>query len=341
MSDSSSRSSETLTNPADSGLVPSSGPSWLARLRSRLGFQEAPTIRDALEEALQAEGNGTEVFAPQERDMLLRMLRFGELRVVDVMVPRADIIAIEEDASLAELLRLFREGGHSRIPVYSDTLDDLRGMIHIKDLVGWLFEQSTSVDGDGGVKANGVTADPTKAPDPIDLAHIDLSRPLSVAKIRRSVLFVPPSMPALNLFLRMQATRNHLAMVVDEYGGTDGLISIEDLVEQIVGEIEDEHDEGDEVLVVQESAATLIASARTPVADLEQRLGVKLMDEEDEEDFDTLGGLVFALLDHVPQRGEIVSHPTGIEFEILEADPRRIKRIKIDLRGLKSTGVSA
>ena len=310
--------------------LPAPATNWLTRLRERLGFEDADkrAIRDVLDKALRAEGEGGQVLAPQQRDMLLRIVRFGELRVADVMVPRADINAVDEQAPLSELLQVFQQAGHSRIPLYRETLDDLRGMVHIKDLMGWLVEQAST----GPVVAT--TAAHAETPmhfSAIDLTKADLSQPISATKMRRQVLFVPPSMPALNLLLRMQSTRVHLAMVVDEYGGTDGLVSIEDLVEQIVGEIEDEHDD-DEDLIQGDAATGYVALARTPVSDLEQKLGLKLVtDPRQAEDFDTIGGLVVALIGRVPVRGELIHHPSGLEFEILDADPRRIKKLRIHL----------
>lgn len=298
---------------------------WLSRIKSRLGFDGTPTARELLVEALKADSTSTQAFAPLERQMLQRILRFGELRVEDVMVPRADIVAIEESASLADLLEVFRQAGHSRIPVYHETLDDLRGMIHIKDLVRWLVEQTEQ-------PADVADGDAKSALLRLDLSRLDLTAPIGSARIRRSLLFVPPSMPALNLFLRMQSTRNHLALVVDEYGGTDGLVSIENLVEQVVGEIEDEHDDATESTITESGPGILIATGRTSIADLEKRLGVTLADEEETEDFDTVGGMIFAMIGRVPVRGEIVHHRAGLEFEVLEADPRRIKKLKVHRR---------
>jgi CBS domain containing-hemolysin-like protein len=298
--------------------------SWVQRLRSRLGFEQPLSPRETLEHMIGGEGQGEKSFAPQERAMLLRALRFGELRVDDVMVPRADIVAIDVSSSLYELLDVFKKAGHSRIPVFAETLDDLRGMVHIKDLVAWMMERA---GGDTGAKD---AALPELAA--LDMSRIDLSTPIGAARILRAVLYVPPSMPALNLLLRMQSTRVHLAMVVDEYGGTDGLVSIEDLVEQIVGEIEDEHDDAETDLIAGDLATGLVASARAPIADLERIVGVKLVDADDEEDFDTLAGLVFSLVGRVPVRGEVVRHPSGIEFEVLDADPRRIKKLKVHYR---------
>jgi CBS domain containing-hemolysin-like protein len=303
---------------------------WLSALRSRLGLQGAPTLRDTIEGALRQEAATTSAFSAEERQMMLRMLRFGALRVIDIMVPRADIIALDETEPLCELLRTFEEGGISRIPTFNETLDDPRGMVHIKDVLAWLIEE-------GGVKLSD-TADATAGtngtkPKPVDLnlAAIDLTRPISVAKIRRPVLFVPPSMPAMNLLIRMQTTRIHMALVVDEYGGTDGLVTIEDLVEQVVGEIEDEHDEAEVAHITKDAKGVMSASARTPIAELEAMLGRRVVTEDEAEEVDTLGGLVFSILGRVPVRGEIVRHThTGLEFEVLDADPRRVKKLRID-----------
>ncbi len=301
------------------------GRGWMSSLKARFGLAGAPTLRDTFEDALRDEAKTAEVFSQQERDMLLRLLHVGRLRIDDVMVPRADIIAIDEGASVNELLHLFEDAGVSRIPVFQETLDDIRGMIHIKDLVPWMM-----------VRANGgsteIKDDADDSAASFDLGRVDLSEAISTTKILRPTLFVPPSMPVMNLLLRMQSTRGHLAIVVDEYGGTDGLVSIEDLVEQIVGEIEDEHDEDEEEYLAGEISQGLIASARTPVHELEERLGLLLLDDEDAEDIDTLGGLVFALVGRVPVRGELVRHPKNIEFEVLDADPRRIKKLKVHVR---------
>jgi CBS domain containing-hemolysin-like protein len=314
---------------------------WLNRLMTRLGFQEAPTMRGVLERALDEASHGGLTLAPPQRDMLLRTMRFGELRVDDVMVPRADIIAIDENATLGELLAEFRRAEHSRLPVYHETLDDLRGMVHVKDLVAWIVDTAQGrqpVEPNGSGDPHGVLASVTSE----QLAKVNLSLPVKAVKFRRSVLFVPPSMPAINLLLRMQSTHVHLAMVVDEYGGTDGLVSIEDLVEQIVGEIEDEHDEDDEGLVVDDPALGLVASARAPIAELEARLGVTLVEAEMAGEIDTLGGLIATIAGRVPVKGELIPHPAGLEFQVLEADPRRVRKVKvIDRRETASEPMSS
>ena len=290
---------------------------WLASLRARFGLAGPQTLRDTLEEALkEADRNGT-AFSTAERDMFFRLLRFGAMRVDDVMVPRADIIALDESAPLSELVRVFKEAGVSRIPVFRETLDDPSGMVHIKDLFSYLVD---------GAATRGAAPAPAAE---VSFGKADLRQPISAAKVRRSVLYVPPSMLAMNLLIRMQATRIHMALVVDEFGGTDGLVTIEDLVEQVVGDIEDEHDVAEAANIVEDAKNGIIARARTPVRELEERLAVGLLTPEEEADIETLGGLVANIAGRVPVRGEFVRHPSGIEFEVLDADPRRVKRLKI------------
>ena len=327
--------------------APSSG-SWLTALRARLGLAPSTTLRDTVEDALRSSLDGT-AFSPAEREMLQRTLRFGTLRVDDIMVPRSDIIAVDENEPLGTLLRTFDDAGVSRIPVFHETLDDPRGMVHIKDLLRWLMGDASGRPATEGrpstiaartkpgdtlplpltahttVRINGATRDLPRA----DLGKADLAKSIAASKLRRPVLFVPASMPVTSLLIRMQSTRIHMALVVDEYGGTDGLVTIEDLVEQIVGEIEDEHDEVEAANITVDAQSGVTATARTPVKELEDQLKLKLLSPEQEDEIDTLGGLVFALVGHVPARGEMVSHPSGIEFEVLDADARRIKRLKI------------
>jgi CBS domain containing-hemolysin-like protein len=325
--------------PGASGEPGSKLPSWLAGLRSRLGFRPKPTVRETLEAMLKQEAKDAGSFSAEESKMLLGLLRFGASRVEEIMVPRADITAVEENEPLRELVLTFEEAGISRIPIYHETLDDPRGMIHIKDLFRWI---SAEVAGrplveprgrrEGGGEAHHRAGEEPKEPTDLgkpDLSRLDLTRPITVAKIRRPVLYVPPSMPAMNLLIRMQTTRIHMALVVDEYGGTDGLVTIEDLVEQIVGDIEDEHDEEEAAHITTDPKLGLVASARTPVKELEARLEIKLLKPEEEADIDTLGGLIFAIVGRVPARGELVRHSSGVEFEVLDADPRRVKKLKI------------
>jgi CBS domain containing-hemolysin-like protein len=316
------------------------GQGWLAALRQRLGLSGPSNLRETLEEALKV-GKAETMFSPAERDMLGRLLRFGALRVDDVMVPRADIIALDESAPIGELLQRFMAAGVSRIPTFRDTLDDPRGMVHVKDLLKHLMGIAMPRE---GAPAGQVQGDPAATPAGtglgIDLSRVDVTLPISGARLRRPMLYVPPSMPAINLLIRMQTTRIHMALVVDEYGGTDGLVTIEDLVEQIVGEIEDEHDVTEDANIVEDPKLGLVARARTPIPELEARLGLKLVDEESESEIDTLGGLVFSIVGRIPARGEIVMHPSGIELEVLDADPRRIKTVKIHVgRAVPATSV--
>ncbi|MBN8910677.1 MAG: HlyC/CorC family transporter [Rhizobiales bacterium] len=310
---------------------------WLHHLWTRLGLAQQPTLRDKLEVLLKEEAKTTGGFSPEERKMLSGLLRFGASRVDEIMVPRADIIAIEEMESLGALIRLFEESGVSRIPIYHETLDDPRGMLHIKDLFRWVSAEVAGRALRDPIKqrpsaGDGSKVDAGTAASKPDLSRIDLSRPIAVLKLRKPVLYVPPSMPAMNLLVRMQATHIHMALIVDEYGGTDGLVTIEDLVEQIVGDIEDEHDEEEADLIAVDPKLGLVASGRAPVKELEARLGRKLLKPEEEADIDTLGGLVFTIVGRVPARGELIRHAaSGVEFEVLDADPRRVKRLKIHL----------
>ena len=339
---------DDVTYAPERRTVRESASGWLQNLWTRLGLAEQPTLRDKLEVLLNEEQKATGGFSPEERKMLSGLLRFGASRVDEIMVPRADIIAIEETESLGALVRLFEESGVSRIPIYNDTLDDPRGMIHIKDLFRWvsaevagraLREPTKQRPAQAEIKTDvsAKTSEPGESKP--DLSRIDLSRPIAVLKLRKPVLYVPPSMPAMNLLVRMQATHIHMALIVDEYGGTDGLVTIEDLVEQIVGDIEDEHDEQEADLIYDDPKLGLVASGRAPVQELEERLGRKLLTPEEEADIDTLGGLVFTIIGRVPARGELVRHPaSGVEFEVLDADPRRVKRLKIHLPPAPSDG---
>ncbi len=303
----------------------------------RLGFSTADNPRKQILDILQQDAQTTsQEFSRQESSMLRNILRFDSLRVDDVMLPRADIIAIDEQASLGELFQLFESSSHSRIPLYGETLDDPRGMVHIKDLILWIAARSREQHKSNtklNIKSSQSVALRLVESDEriVKLADMDLTSSISSIKIRRSMLYVPPGMPVLDLFLRMQSTRTHLALVVDEYGGTDGLVTIEDLVEEVVGEIEDEHDIEDSASLVVHPTRGLLAKARTPIDELELHLGYNLLSHEEDDDIDSLGGLVFALAKRVPVCGEIVRHPSGIEFEVLDADPRRIKRLRIHI----------
>ena len=303
---------------------------WLTGLRARLGLPGAQTLRASIENTLR-NASGDQAFSAEEREMLLRTLRFGVLRVEDVMVPRADIIAVDENEPIRELLRTFDAAGVSRVPLFRETLDDPRGMVHVKDLLRWLMADALGRPASEGHVPFTVRSAPLEGAGIAvpDLSRVDLSKAIVSAKLRRPMIFVPPSMPAANLLIRMQSTHIHMALVVDEYGGTDGLVTIEDLVEQIVGDIEDEHDEVEAAHITKDSKQGLVTAARTPVRELEEHLGLKLLKPGEEADVDTLGGLIFSLVGRVPARGELIRHPAGIEFEVLDADPRRVKKLRV------------
>jgi CBS domain containing-hemolysin-like protein len=287
----------------------------LERVRALFGLAPA-SARDDIEDAL--EESASEEFTPQERAILKNVLALHDVRVADVMVPRADVIAIGLDTPLREVLDLFRTAGHSRLPVYEDTLDDPRGMIHIRDFVVFLASDPRF----------GLVSGPLPAQQGSG-AETGLDMPLSAARILRPVLYAPPSMPALDLLLKMQASRTHMALVIDEYGGTDGLVSIEDVVESIVGDIEDEHDEAETPELQPAGDGGFVVEARTPLGDVSTAVGFDFGTLADAEGVDTIGGLVTAAAGRVPGRGEILRGPGEFEFEVLDADPRRVKRLKI------------
>src|SRR6266550_192511 len=298
---------ETADGRAPSASAPVSVPRpLLGEIAARLaqavrGLRKDSTMRESLEEVIEESERETQDLSSQERLMLANLLTFGELSVSDVMVPRADIVAVEEQTPFAEAVALFREAKHSRLPIYRETLDDPLGMVHIKDIVALV-----EIGPDGQLRWP----------------------PTPLGKLKREVLFVPAAMPALDLLMKMQATRIHMALVVDEYGGTDGLVSIEDLVEEIVGDIDDEHDVDETPEIIARPDGRFDADARVGLEDFKERTGIDLTQMETEEDVDTLGGVVAAALGRVPVRGEIVSYG-GVEFEVLEADPRRAKRLRV------------
>ncbi|MEW5424518.1 hemolysin family protein [Amorphus sp. 3PC139-8] len=289
---------------------------WFERLRSAVGLKTNGSLRENLASALAEETDDPTAFSPEERRLLHNILHLREVRVDDVMVPRADIDAVEEHVGLGELLKSFRESGHSRMPVYRETLDDPIGIVHIKDVMAFIAEHAITISADGPA---------------LDLRQVDLDIPLAEMRIVRPVLFVPPSMPAADLMAKMQATRIQMALVIDEYGGTDGLASLEDLVETVVGDIEDEHDESEEPMIVRVGEDVWVADARVALDDAQETIGEDFAVGEHGEDVDTLGGLVFALVGRIPVRGELISSPDlpDFEFEVLDADPRRIRRLRL------------
>lgn len=287
----------------------------LWRLQGLMRRREAESVRDRMEELIEeqahpghgADGDAAEGLDAQERALLGNVLKLRGKTAYDVMLPRADIVAIPEDSTLEQTMRLMQREGHSRYPVYRGQLDDITGMVHIKDVFAGI--------GGGGE--------------------------FSLGKILRKPLFVVPSVPVLDLLLQMRQGRVHMALVVDEYGGIDGLVTIEDLVETIVGDISDEHDEEGAPQMQERPDGTIELDARTPVEAFEQKLGPVLTEEERAADIDTVGGLVFTLAGRVPAKGELVSHGSGLEFRVLDADPRRIRRLRVRKPGSQPAGRAA
>ena len=327
--------------------TPSSGrPKLLERLKLAFGLAPA-SLRDDLEDALE-QSEGADSFSPHERAILRNVLELHEHRVHDIMVPRADIVAVAADASLADVLSLFRTAGHSRLPVHGETLDDPRGMVHIRDFVDYLARAIETAharrrgpDGASEESLQGPAAQARRPSRLVALGAFDLNAPLSSAGVIRPVLFVPPSMPALDLLVRMQASRTHMALVIDEYGGTDGLVSIEDVVEMIVGDIEDEHDLDESPRIEQTGEREFLADARADLEAASDATGLALAEEAEAGDVDTLAGLVTLIAGRVPTRGEIIKAVhLPLEFEIIDADPRRIKRLRMRLTASQAGGAS-
>lgn len=296
------------SSPQESQTPPTEarGSSLWQRLMRRLRGGQNGSVREALEEIIEERSEPAAPIGDDERALLSNILNLRGLTVEDVMVPRADIVGVEVDTPLSEIVRIIGEQGHSRLPVYRGTLDDVIGMAHIKDLFLW----------EGHDK------------------DFKLSEHL------RRILFVAPSMEVLELLLEMRARRSHMALVVDEYGGVDGLVTIEDLVEEIIGEIEDEHDRSSEPVLKENPDGSYTADARVEIEALEEKVGPFASDEE-REYIDTLGGLVFALAGRVPIRSELVAHPSGFEFEILQADPRRVHRLRVRRRSADDKNAKA
>ena len=285
------------SSPLDGGAdkEPSLADTLLGWMRDwRRSGNGSDSARDTLEELIEEREEAEVPIDDDERNMLANILELRGRTIHDVMIPRADIVAIGRDTPLTKVIDTLTKEGHSRLPVFGENLDDAVGMVHIKDVLAW------------------------RGHDP----------EFSLAKIQREILFVSPSMQVLELLLEMRTKRTHMALVVDEFGGVDGLVTIEDLVEEIVGEIEDEHDLDPEPPLTRNEDGSFTADARVTIEALEKALGKTIPDAE-REDIDTLGGLVFSLAGRVPIRGELIRHPSGLEFEILDADPRRIKSLRL------------
>ena len=295
---------------------------FFARLaRALFGWKNGPTRAD-IEVVLEATGPGEAGVSPEERTMIRNILALRGRRIEDVMVPRGDIIAVQQDISIGELVKVFEKAGHSRLVAYDDTLDDPTGMVHIRDLIAFMTARATASPEKSAKRKKPLPAG-------LDLKAINLATPLSTTKIVREILFVPPSMRVIDLLARMQATRIHLALVVDEYGGTDGLASIEDIVEQIVGDIADEHDEDAAPEITQLPDGSFVADARAKIEDVIAAVGHDFDVGDAIDDVDTIGGYLVTRAGRLPVRGEIVPGPDLFEFEVLDADPRRVKRVRI------------
>jgi magnesium and cobalt transporter len=286
-----SSSARTSRRDNDASLVDTLK-QWIGGLRR--GKSGDSSVRETLEELIEEREEAERPIDDHERLLIANTLKLRDRTAYDVMIPRADIVSVPAKTPLKELLDIFTREGHSRMPVHRGMLDDITGMVHIKDV----------------------------------LAAMHSERAFSISRVSRKVLFVSPSARVLDLLIEMRLKRTHMALVVDEYGGVDGLITIEDLVEEIVGDIEDEHDEVSEADFFRYPDGTIEADGRMPLEDLEKEVGPLVADEE-REDIDTLGGLVFAVAGRIPSRGELINHSAGLEFEIVDADPRRIKRLRV------------
>ncbi len=304
---------------------------WLQRVLG-IGKPDAAKIRGELADVLAKEIPAIDGFTVEEKTMLNNVLRLQHIRVEEVMTPRAELEAIDMETGLGDLLAAFEETGHSRLPVYAESLDDPRGMVHIRDIVSYITQTARLSEAEGAARKR-------KPPANLDLKKVSLSKPLSELNLLREVLFVPPSMLVSDLMEKMQAVRIQIALVIDEYGGTDGLVSLEDLVEVIVGDIEDEHDEEEADLIVEKSKGVFICDAKAELEDIIERIGNNFRIGEIGDDVDTIGGLIFAIIGRVPVRGEVIE-ALGFEFRVIDADPRRIRKIEME-RSTKRSRVTS
>lgn len=313
---------DTLDTPSGDGRA-QPRESWLERLKLVLGLRGPPSVRDDLTDALSEAGDALE-FTALERTILKNVLGVRDVRVEDIMVPRVSVFALAEDAPLKSVIASFRTAGHSRLPVYGETLDDPKGMVHIRDLFAALFSEAEN--------------------EPVALSRelaTQLERPLKTFKIVRPVLYAPSGMPVVDLLVRMQAQRIHMALVIDEYGGTDGLISLEDIVETIVGQIDDEHDIEPALKAERDAEGHLVVDARVAVTLVSDTLGIDLTQEALEREVDSIGGLVTAIAGRVPAPGETIIGPGNVHFTVLDADRRRLKRIAVTAAGASDIPSSA
>ena len=269
---------------------------FIKKLSKIFGNGDENDLRESIQYAIEenstngSEGSG---LSNKEKTILENILTINKLKAADIMIPRTDIISVGQNSSFDELIKIFDKESHSRIPIFRKDLDDVLGMIHIKDLIKFINQESRS---------NFV-----------------------LKNVMREILFIPPSMPVLNILLKMQSTKLHMALVIDEHGGTDGLLTIEDLVEEIVGEIQDEHDEEDIIEFQIINDKTFIANAKMELIEFQKRTNINF----ELDNIDTLGGYVFSIINRVPQKGEIIKNNPNFIFEIIDADPRKIKVLKI------------
>lgn len=309
----------------DGEVIRPAADTWLTRaIRSLFGWKTG-SVRADLQVVLDASEPEETGFSAVERTMLRNILGLNERRIADVMVHRSEIVAVKQDISLGELMTLFESAGHSRLVVYNETLDDPVGIVHIRDLIAYMTAKARTEPKPTAAKRR------KPLPAGLDLRSVDLAQTVAETGIIRKLLYVPPSMRAIDLLAQMQAARLHLALVVDEYGGTDGLVSIEDIVEQIVGEIDDEHDSEEPPSIVK-LGDYFIADARTSLDDARAMIGESFETGEDGEEVETLGGYIVTHVGRLPVRGEVIAGPGEFEIEVLDADPRRVKRLRIGPR---------
>ena len=280
-------------------------PSIVDRLKRLFGGRSEASLRESLEEVLVEHADDAAALGQEERSLLFNALEFADSRVEDIMVPRADILAVEAETSFEALVAAFAEAEVSRMPIYRGTLDDVVAMVHVKDVFRLLAQRMA------------------------EKGAADADMEFRLSDIQRPILFVPPSMRLTHLLLKMRLTRIHMAVVVDEYGGTDGIVTIEDLVEEIVGEIEDEHDTDEDDTLRAIDAHTFEAGGRLDLEDLEKALDIKLRNDDDTAGVDTVGGLISTLAGRVPKAGDSFTLENGVRFDVLEADPRRLRRVRI------------
>ncbi len=307
-------------------------PTFLSKISRRLRGSKVD-LRESLEGVIaqHVKQEGASALPDEARSMMQNLLGFADLRVDDIMVPRVNIIAEEETATMRSLLTKFVDANHSRVPIFRESLDDIVGMVHVKDYLRWMATKGTKKKTKAAVEAG------------IALAGGELTSTIKQhPSMIRDLLFVPPSMPAPDLLIKMKASHIHLAVVVDEYGGTDGLVSLEDLVEEIIGDIADEHDtDAEHGMIRKQDDNIFVASALISILTLDEMFKVNLLPDDQKDEADTLGGLIFEMAGRVPNRGEIIRHGSGLEFEILDSDPRRVKRVRIHVKGTDSAEVAA